>query len=501
VTDSGSSDADRLLDIDLPHSFRGLDPEAVQGLLTDAVGSLRQAQEREVELRTVVAALEAELAEARADATAELEEAKRRGRQMVTEAQTVRRRILEDLIRRRKVLRRQIEQLRVGRERLLEAYEVVGLTVEEATAELGVALPAAQAAAERAGRRLGPDAEDVTPEELHAIEAEIDAARAAGLPILEPPTPAERVATQAAATTDEVPDDEVVPPLVEVEPTLAAFEEMRLLGPVEAEPAAEVDEPELEPEPEPELAPPADMEPEPEPAPEIAAEADEPEPEPEIAAEADEPEPAPEITAETEPQTEPEPETETEPETEPVRDEALTLPLFDRLRAGEPESAVDVVETIEAEPGEGEAPDPVAVLADDLARRLRRALADEQNQVLDRLRQDRKGQLDLDGLLGDTGATVARLATAIEPRLREAASEGTGTDEAGAADLAARLAGQVADGVRADIDRQVAVPGGGETDVAAGVDLARPVREAFRAWRTDRIMPMATEVAAEVLGS
>ena len=472
MTDPGASDADRLLDIDLPHSFRGLDPEAVQELLTDAVGSLRQSQEREVELRTVVAALEAELAEARADATAELEEAKRRGRQMVTEAQTIRRRILEDLIRRRKVLRRQIEQLRVGRERLLEAYEVVGLTVEEATAELGVALPAAQAAAERAGRRLGPDVEEVTGEELHAIEAEIDAARAAGLPILDPPTTAERAAATAA-----VADDETVPPLVEVEPTLAAFEEMRLLGPAAVAPEpvtdAVVDEPEPEPEPD--------------------AEVDQPEPEPEL----DQPEPDPEVD-----QAEPEPEPEPEPEVDqPVPDEALTLPLFNRLRAGEPEPAIDVVEAIEAEPGGEEAPDPVAVLADDLARRLRRALADEQNQVLDRLRQDRKGQLGLDGLRGDADATVARLATAIEPRLREAALEGAVVDDAGAADLAARLAGLVADGVRADIDRLAEGGGAGVQAGEAGVDLVRPVREAFRAWRTDRILPMATEVAAEVLGS
>jgi hypothetical protein len=473
VIEPGASDADRFLDIELPHSFRGLDPEAVQELLTDAVGALREAHGREVELRTVVAALEAELAEARADATAELAEAKRRGRQMVTEAQTVRRRILEDLVRRRKVLRRQIEQLRVGRERLLEAYEVVGLTVEEATAELGVALPAAQAAAERAGRRLGPDVEEVTPEELHAIEAEIDAARVAGLPILEPPTAAERVAPHGAETADEVPDDDAVPPLVEVEPTLAAFEEMRVLGPVDDEPEAEAaPEPESEPAPEPE--------PERETASEEEPEA-EPDEEPDVAPE---PEPAPEAEAEA------------EDDSEPMLDEALTLPVFDRLRAGEPEPTVDVVEAIEAEPGEDEAPDPVAVLADDLARRLRRALADEQNQVLDRLRQDRKGQLGLDGLLGDADATVARLATAIQPRLREAAVDEGAITDAGVADLAARLAGAVADGLRADIDRQVARDG---TDEGA-VDFGRPVREAFRAWRTDRILPMATEVAAEVLG-
>ena len=32
MSDPGSTDADRLLDIELPHSFRGLDPEAVQSL-------------------------------------------------------------------------------------------------------------------------------------------------------------------------------------------------------------------------------------------------------------------------------------------------------------------------------------------------------------------------------------------------------------------------------------------------------------------------------------
>ena len=137
------------------------------------------------------------------------------------------------------------------------------------------------------------------------------------------------------------------------------------------------------------------------------------------------------------------------------------------------------------------------MLADDLARRLRRGLADEQNQVLDRLRQDRRGRLDLEGLLGDADARAsARLATAIEPRLQEAAADGGAVAEAGVADLAARLAGAVADGVRADIDRQ----GGAGATSSGEVDLARPVREAFRAWRTDRILPMATEVAAEVLG-
>ena len=514
MSDPGSTDADRLQDIELPHSFRGLDPEAVQNLLTEAVGSLHQAQDREAELQATVAALEAALAEARADVINELDEAKRRGREMVIEAQTVRRRILEDLVRRRKVLRRQIEQLRVGRERLLEAYEVVGQTVQEATEELGVAVSSAQTAAERAGRRLGPD-DEVTPEDLHAMEAEIDAARVAGLPILHPPTPAERVAATTAEAGEGEDDPDAVPPLVEVAPPVAAFEEMRVLGPVDVD--AEVG-PELEDT----VA--ADAE---ELVVEVMDEVVQPEPGPadlhdgdaldgdehdasgavEDEVEPDEPgaeavdQPVLEVVVEA-----PGPEPASPAEQAAREDEALVLPLFDRLRAGDPEDEDEpaaaepaftaAVDPIEAPPSTDEEPDPVTVLADDLARRLRRGLADEQNQVLDRLRQHRRGQLGLDDLLGDADAWVVRLATAIEPRLREAAGESGGATGA-VGDLAARLAGAVADGVRNDIERRV---GAAAVDHGEGVDPTRPVREAFRFWRTDRILPLAAEVAAESLG-
>ncbi len=453
MSDSGPTDADRLLDIDLPHSFRGLDPEAVQGLLSDAVESLRAAHRREEELRTTITELEAALVEARGDADAQLDEARRRGRAMVDEAQTVRRRILEDLVRRRKVLRRQIEQLRVGRERLLEAYDVVSHTVEEATHELNLALPEAQAAAGRVGRRLDGGDDEVTDEDLYVMEAEIDAARVAGLPIVGPRTAAERAAVQAEA-------EETVPPLTEVEPVVAAFEEVRLLGPQagdegDGDTPATVDEDEAEPHPDPPVLAVVEEE-----APEAA-------------------EPAVE-------------------EAEAEESEAEVLPLFERLRAAEPEPAelvevaeadpeADPIEALPAEEDEG-TEDAADVLAEDLARRLRRALADEQNQVLDRIRQDRKGQLAPADLLGDGDARVVRLATAVEPRLREAVGE---TDDGRPADLAARLAGAVADGVRADVEREL-----DRTDDPE--ELVRPVREAFRAWRTDRLLPLAAEVAAEV---
>jgi DivIVA domain-containing protein len=81
----------------------------------------------------------------------------------VDAAQGARERILNDLTRRRKVAMVQIEQLRAGRERLLEAYKVVRRTLDEVTGELQRADGEARSAAEAAGRRQpssdGPDSD------------------------------------------------------------------------------------------------------------------------------------------------------------------------------------------------------------------------------------------------------------------------------------------------------------------------------------------------------
>ena len=83
-------------------------------------------------------------------------------RKMTVEAaQQIREQILSDLTRRRRVANTQIEQLRVGRERLLEAYVVVRRTLDEVTDELqradGEARQAADAVAHRAAGRPGDD--------------------------------------------------------------------------------------------------------------------------------------------------------------------------------------------------------------------------------------------------------------------------------------------------------------------------------------------------------
>jgi DivIVA domain-containing protein len=122
---------------------------------------------------------EGEQARAAAEADAERlrDTAREQGRQLVGEAQAVRERMLGDLARRRRTAREQLERLNAARERLLAAYEVVRRTVEEATGELTVALPQAKVASETAARRVSEEPEPSVEE----LEAELTVARMAGL--------------------------------------------------------------------------------------------------------------------------------------------------------------------------------------------------------------------------------------------------------------------------------------------------------------------------------
>ena len=101
------------------------------------------------------------LQQARIDADADAEQGRERGREMVTEAQRVRERMLRDLVRRRKTLSQQIEQLNAGRERLIEAYAVVRQALDTATNELDIVLPEAKIAADKALQRaIDADTDD-----------------------------------------------------------------------------------------------------------------------------------------------------------------------------------------------------------------------------------------------------------------------------------------------------------------------------------------------------
>ncbi|MGI8492649.1 MAG: DivIVA domain-containing protein [Acidimicrobiales bacterium] len=106
---------------------------------------LREGAEREVE---------GLLARAREQAESIRNQAEQERRLTVEGAQSVREKILSDLSRRRRVATVQIEQLRAGRERLLESYGVVRRTLEEVADELQRADAEARLAADEVGRRF-----------------------------------------------------------------------------------------------------------------------------------------------------------------------------------------------------------------------------------------------------------------------------------------------------------------------------------------------------------
>ena len=126
---------------------------------------------------------------------------------IVREAELTRRQILEDLARRRSAARRQIEQLRAGRERLLASHETVRRALDDISEELTISMSEARAAAETAGHSVS----ETTIEEL---EAEIETARLTGLldtgpvpvvapPAVPPPVRATEEATDQAAEPSE----------------------------------------------------------------------------------------------------------------------------------------------------------------------------------------------------------------------------------------------------------------------------------------------------------
>lgn len=96
--------------------------------------------------------------QARMEAEATLSAARSEGREMVAEAKAIRERMLSDLSRRRQLGELQIDQLQAGRDRLLDAYDLVRRTLEEATAAMHSAEPESQTAAEvHAPRFAGSD--------------------------------------------------------------------------------------------------------------------------------------------------------------------------------------------------------------------------------------------------------------------------------------------------------------------------------------------------------
>ena len=195
--------------------------QAAARMLTEASDeAARRREEAEVEASR-------RRSDAAHDAEAELEMAKQQGREMVNEARAYRERVLGELSRRRELAREQIEQLVHGRDRLLQAFERARLVAVDVVAELAPLgepdeyvnlqpttgpVPVMVARTDDQQQPDEPAAEeqqpaDEQPAELAADEVVI-AAGQDDLVVVDD-QPSEESATEPADQPDEEPTDEV----------------------------------------------------------------------------------------------------------------------------------------------------------------------------------------------------------------------------------------------------------------------------------------------------
>ncbi len=150
---------------------RAAEEEAAQ-LRAKAHAESEEAKTATAELRAGAAELSARLKEqAQADAEAAGVELRNEARLMITEAKTLRERILADLVKRRRVARQQLDQARAARDRLARSLEEVRRKLDEATGELEMAVPEARAAMDRVGT-VGNEADD--PAEVASLIKALD---------------------------------------------------------------------------------------------------------------------------------------------------------------------------------------------------------------------------------------------------------------------------------------------------------------------------------------
>lgn len=462
--------------------------------------------------------------DAAADAEAELQMAKQQGRDMVNEARAYRERVLNELARRREMARQQIEQLVHGRDRLLQAFERARIAAVDVMAEM-------------------------TP--LGEPNEYVNLAPTTGpVPLMVPAAQLRVVETPVEVVDDEPGVDEIVDD-VEAETELEVADEP------EAEDTLEEVADEIDDEAEAEFEVEVDHEADAEPALDIqpAAEADTTESgtiapvvslfgdvvvAPEVdddeveSVEIDHDEADEHIAAEV--AEEAEPAVAAAPAKESVDD------LFAKLRASRtakvaaqaiaadasaaaaaPEVVLpDSTEQLAVFQPSPEAPVAVAAFDDSAfgrrdaeltplivasARKLKRVLADEQNDVLHVLRSTKKVTA-LSDLLPPEAEHVRHYADAIDGELRDAAvagaasiGDGSASDhkKVGAkADVLRSAIGALGTGIvrplRERLERAI-------TDTAGDpADLVNIVRAVYREWKTQRIDEHLDDVARMAFG-
>ena len=486
--------------------------DEAQQMRDDAESVLgRKTAEAEEAAAAVRAEADGVLESARSEAAELVEAGRQEGRTMVGEAQKVRQRMLDDLSRRRKQLRQQIEQLQAGRERLMAAYDVVRETLDVATDELQVALPEAKLAAETASMRAEEDDVDFEAElEAATSSASVTAGGATGVAdVMTSPAGAEG---SAAAEPDEpeAAGDEVVgaPEEPDTDAALGADDDgdgadvegarapdpeegrrsssVRVVRPAGTAAAAE------------------DAGSEPEPA------TDEPEPatdEGEAGAQrattrrggkggvvtaAGDDDKAADVFA----RLRSEDDDTTPPTTESAAPDAVAAGAGD---ATDPEEGTDAAPTTDED--EAEAPAPlvarrdlaIADLERNLARRLKRELSDEQNELLSSV-ASAKGTPSAADVLPALDDHVGRIEAVAMPTLAAAATAGAdllavvggraSSSGASVAGLASELAGDVVGPLRDRLERAF---DGGDAD-----EVAQRIRSSYREWKGQRVDALAS---------
>ncbi|MDA3039553.1 MAG: hypothetical protein O3C27_08470, partial [Actinomycetota bacterium] len=172
--------------------------QARESAQTDAASMRAAAEKAATELRSSAEAdaarvrreVETEAAQVRnesaADALAAQDSAREQARLMLHEAQSVREKVLADLVKRRRAGRQQLDQVKAARDRLARSLAVVRKDLDEAMSELVASVPEARAAMEAVGRRV-PDSVDAR--KAVALAAELDSVRDGGAPIVGVPSP------------------------------------------------------------------------------------------------------------------------------------------------------------------------------------------------------------------------------------------------------------------------------------------------------------------------
>jgi DivIVA domain-containing protein len=413
----------------------------------------RQRAQEEAVATTAAARTEVEtmIAQARSDC-----------RDMIDEAQALRARVLADLSKRRKVLHAQIEQLRAGREHLADTVRGVRRSIDTIADDLFRAEDEARLAAEAAGRTAVARPDEGTPEELATALLAEEAAHA------------EAARAEAVYEQPEEPDrgleDLTLGDLTEVD-VVADIEVIDVLVPAE--------------------------------------EGDRPDPLPSVDAlfakiraqgkDAGGPEGAPGEDAQP-----------------PAADEGIEMSDPTAPNAAVEPSMIDSegtgAEESEEAPPEDQNPfvirrdEMTAPLVKALARRMKRTLQDDQNDLLDRLRSDHFRwstevlPADPEHLDSYSTAALPHLVQAGQAGASFAGSEGSHRP---LTDDMAEIAHELAEAVVGPLRRRLTE---GEDEDLRGADesvVAEHVGSAFREWKGERIERLAGDyvVAAFSIGS